>query len=118
MKDLSDNEKLLFQAEYAKSEKKPLTGQLFAFFLGGFGGHHFYMGNTGLGFVYILFSWTGLSALAALIEIFLMRGRCKEYNETVALEVSTKIKAMRSNQAPIKESVQESLPEETSKEVA
>ncbi len=41
---------------------------LFAFFLGGFGIHKFYLGKTGQGILYILFSWTGIPGIIAFIE--------------------------------------------------
>ena len=44
LKDLTDNEPLMFQSEFAGLRKNPTTGVLLAFFLGGFGAHRFYMG--------------------------------------------------------------------------
>ncbi len=54
--------------------KKNTTAILLALFTGFFGGHRFYLGQTGLGVLYLLFSWTfiplGLSILDALVFIF------------------------------------------------
>ncbi|MDA3971034.1 MAG: NINE protein [Desulfobulbaceae bacterium] len=41
---------------------------LLAFFLGGIGAHKFYTGKNWQGFFYILFCWTGIPSLIALIE--------------------------------------------------
>lgn len=41
---------------------------LFAFFLGGFGAHKFYVGKVMMGIIYLLFCWTGIPALVALVE--------------------------------------------------
>ena len=41
---------------------------LFALFLGGFGVHKFYAGKIGLGVVYLLFCWTFIPAIIALVE--------------------------------------------------
>lgn len=41
---------------------------LFAVLLGCIGVHRFYMGDVGLGFLYLLFSWTGIPLVIALIE--------------------------------------------------
>lgn len=41
---------------------------LLALLLGGFGIHHFYLGNTLLGVLYILFCWTLIPAFVAFIE--------------------------------------------------
>ncbi|RKO71209.1 TM2 domain-containing protein [Sphingobacterium puteale] len=38
--------------------KDKTTAALMAFFLGGFGAHRFYLGQIGLGFLYLLFCWT------------------------------------------------------------
>jgi TM2 domain-containing membrane protein YozV len=44
---------------------------LIAFFLGGVGGHKFYVGKYGQGVLYLLFCWTGIPALAAFIEFII-----------------------------------------------
>lgn len=44
---------------------------LITFFLGGIGGHKFYLRQTGLGFVYLLFFWTSIPGLIALIEFII-----------------------------------------------
>tara|TARA_X000001036_G_C19987485_1_gene524881 strand:+ start:149 stop:478 length:330 start_codon:yes stop_codon:yes gene_type:complete len=54
------------------SGKSKLAAVLFAFFLGGFGGHKFYLGQTGLGVLYLVFFWTFIPALIALIEMILL----------------------------------------------
>jgi TM2 domain-containing membrane protein YozV len=50
------------------SSKSRVTAAVLAILLGGLGVHKFYMGRAGLGCVYILFSWTFIPALIALIE--------------------------------------------------
>lgn len=44
---------------------------LIAFFLGGFGGHKFYVGKYGQGILYLLFCWTGIPGLVAFIEFII-----------------------------------------------
>jgi TM2 domain-containing membrane protein YozV len=41
---------------------------LFGIFLGGFGVHKFYLGQTGLGIVYLLLCWTFIPAIVGFIE--------------------------------------------------
>ena len=48
--------------------KNRITAALLAFFLGGFGIHHFYLGNTVRGIIYLIFCWTFIPALIAFIE--------------------------------------------------
>jgi len=99
MQGLTDQEKFLFITEFDKEKKSATTGQLMALLLGGIGGHHFYMGNTVMGIFYLIFCWTGLPAFAALIELFLMRGRVSKFNEEIATTIAIKLKAMRPNPA-------------------
>lgn len=50
-------------------EKKSKTvAAVLALLIGGFGIHHFYLGNAVLGIVYILFCWTLIPAIVACVE--------------------------------------------------
>lgn len=44
------------------------TAALLAFFLGGFGVHRFYLGRAGSGLLYLLFCWTFVPTVIALVE--------------------------------------------------
>jgi TM2 domain-containing membrane protein YozV len=48
--------------------KDRLVAALLALFLGGLGIHHFYLGNTLLGIIYLLFCWTLIPFLISFIE--------------------------------------------------
>ena len=52
----------------ARPSKDKLAAGLLAIFLGGFGVHHFYLGNVGLGLLYLLFFWTGIPLIVGIIE--------------------------------------------------
>lgn len=60
------------QAAPKRSTKSRGVAIALAFFLGGFGAHHFYLDRPGLGVLYALFFWTFIPAFAALIEVIIM----------------------------------------------
>ena len=45
-----------------------LAAALFAFFLGGFGVHRFYLGQIGWGIAYLLLCWTFIPIVASFVE--------------------------------------------------
>jgi TM2 domain-containing membrane protein YozV len=52
--------------------KSKTTAALLAFFLGGFGGHKFYLGKPVQGLLYLIFCWTFIPALIAFIEAIML----------------------------------------------
>jgi len=56
----------------APNGKSRINAALLALFLGGFGGHKFYLGQVGLGVVYLLFCWTFIPAIVAFIEFIIL----------------------------------------------
>jgi TM2 domain-containing membrane protein YozV len=56
----------------APNGKSRIAAALFAFFLGGLGGHKFYLGQIGMGILYLVFFWTFIPALVALIEAIML----------------------------------------------
>jgi len=51
--------------------KSKSTTVLLAFFLGGLGIHRFYLGQNGMGILYLIFCWTFIPALIALFDFFI-----------------------------------------------
>ncbi len=54
-----------------RGRKSRTTAILLALFLGGIGAHKFYLGRAGWGVVYLLFCWTFIPAVIALIELII-----------------------------------------------
>ena len=52
----------------AAGEKSRVIAIVLALLLGGFGFHKFYLGRIGWGILYIVFFWTLIPSIAALIE--------------------------------------------------
>ncbi len=55
-------------SQIAVSSKNKTTAGIFALVLGGLGIHRFYLGQPGVGLLYILFCWTLIPAVIALVE--------------------------------------------------
>ena len=60
------------QVNVLKIKKSKGVALLLCFFLGGFGIHQFYLGNTIQGVFYLLFSWTCIPAIISLIDFILL----------------------------------------------
>lgn len=52
--------------------KNRIAAALLAFFLGGIGVHKFYLGKVGWGFLYLVFCWTFIPAIAAFVEFIIL----------------------------------------------
>lgn len=52
--------------------KSKTTATVLCLFLGGFGIHRFYLGQTGLGLLYLIFFWTFIPAFIALIDFTML----------------------------------------------
>jgi len=89
---MTDQQRVAFQGEYFARRKDPAVGVLLAVFLGSFGAHRFYLGQNGIAIIYILFCWTLIPHLIALIEAFFMPGRVRRWNDQMAFEVANRVK--------------------------
>ena len=95
MKNMTNDEKIIFMSEFTGEKKDVAVGVLLALFLGGFGAHKFYLGQFVLGIVYILFCWTFIPTLISLFEALLMRGTIRQYNYLVARRAYENIRLRR-----------------------
>lgn len=55
-----------------RDRKSKSTAAVLAFFLGGFGAHKFYLRQTGLGVLYLIFFWTWIPSIIAFIEFIIL----------------------------------------------
>ena len=61
---------------------KKLAAGLLGILLGSLGAHKFYLGETGIGVLYLCFFWTGIPGIVGLIEgILYLVSSDKEYEE-------------------------------------
>lgn len=94
-KDFMPQEKMMFMNEYNSSKKSVTTGVLLALFLGGLGIHKFWIGSPGVGVLYLLFCWTFIPAIIAIIDACLMGNAVQKYNGRVANDAYQKVMMMR-----------------------
>ena len=91
--NMNDHQRAWFRAEYERARKDEVVGVLLALFLGCFGVHHFYLRRDMLGVLYLIFFWTGITAILGFIECFFMPGRVRYYNASQAMYISSQILA-------------------------
>lgn len=89
--NMDDQQHAWFYAEYEQARKEEVIGVLLALFLGGLGIHHFYLHRNGLGFLYLLLSWTGITTIIGFVECFFMPGRIRAYNAAQATMIAAQI---------------------------
>lgn len=82
------NPQAIFYQQYESVRRDEVVGILLALFLGTFGIHHFYLRRTGLGILYCIFCWTGITAFLGFIECFFMPGRVREFNAIQAAGIA------------------------------
>lgn len=86
--------------------KSKSTTVLLAFFLGGIGVHRFYLGQTGKGFVYLIFCWTLIPALIAFIDFIVFLSMSEftfnaKYNRTITVNVQNQQQIQPQNKPSI-----------------
>ena len=88
MQGVPADKQMLFVMQFNAAKKDPTAAVLLALFLGGLGIHKFYLGQTGLGVLYLIFCWTGIPSIIAFIEAFVIVGQVGRYNQQKAAEIA------------------------------
>ncbi|HEX2349746.1 MAG TPA: NINE protein [Ktedonobacterales bacterium] len=73
-----------FQAEYGRRRRSPAKALALCLTLGAFGAHEFYMGRLVSATLRLLFFWTLLPLLLALIDAMFLTRRVHAYNTRMA----------------------------------
>ena len=94
-KQLSENEQNTFNYKFERQKKTVSTGVLLALFVGSFGIHKFWLGEIVYGVLYLIFCWTLIPAIIALIECFFMNNRVNDYNYKLAQDIFKEIEILR-----------------------
>ena len=114
MKQLSAEEKLMFQSDYEDQKKSTVLAVVLALLLGGFGAHWFYLGRTGRALTYLLLNILGgvltvlligyvlLAAvwIACLIDAVSMGGTISAMNRRIGQRIFEAIVGLRGDQLP------------------
>jgi TM2 domain-containing membrane protein YozV len=90
--NMTDEQRAVFYAQMSAVQKDEVVGVLLALFLGAFGAHHFYLRRNGLGILYAVFCWTGITAIIGLIEAFFMPGRVRQFNAEQATALAANLR--------------------------
>ncbi len=64
------------------SDERKLVGGILAIVLGGLGIHKFYLGDTGMGILFLCFCWTGIPSIIGIVEgIIILTQTDEEFNQ-------------------------------------
>lgn len=90
---LPADQQALFWSQYNANKKDTTIGVLLAFFLGGFGVQEFYLGNLTGGVLAIVFFWTFVPAIIALVQCFTIGTRIDKLNDELAIKILSNLQA-------------------------
>jgi TM2 domain-containing membrane protein YozV len=88
---MTDQQKFLFQTQFAAVRKDRVMIFLVSFFLGALGIDRFLLGDIGLGLLKLLTA--GVLGIFWFIDLFLIMGRTDDYNRAKAYQIASYIRA-------------------------
>jgi len=83
--NMSQNDLMILRSEMDKKEKKTIAAWLLWFFLGGVGGHRYYLGD--IGYAICMTLTLGGLGFWALIDAFFINKRLREKNEEIERQI-------------------------------
>ncbi|MHA1521086.1 MAG: NINE protein [Promethearchaeota archaeon] len=74
-----------YSGSFSSAPKDRMIAGILALLLGGLGVHKFYLGNIGMGILYLIFAWTGIPEIVGFIEgiIYLTKSDEEFYRDHV-----------------------------------
>ena len=93
LQQLTASERIQFVFFYRQQQKKLVIYYLWLIFLGAFGMHKFYLNNRS-GWWYLLFCWTLIPSILALVDTFLAPFQLRKYNHNLSLTLFSLIKQL------------------------
>jgi len=90
-----------FMIEYNSRKKDSTTAVLLAIFLGAFGAHKFYLGDSAIGVLYLLFCWTYIPGILGIIDAFTISKKVELINAKAANEVATFLGAINEKEGKL-----------------
>jgi TM2 domain-containing membrane protein YozV len=87
----------MLDSEFSKQKKSVSATWLLWVFLGGIGGHRYYLGKIGSGILMTL--TVGLFGFWTLIDAFLITGMIRKENEKIEAEIIERIQTLRAARA-------------------
>ena len=94
-RQLPTSESSTFAYKFERRKKSVTIAFLLTFFLGGFGAHKFYFNEIGAGVGYLLFCWTFIPSIIALIELFFLSKKVDDFNYQIAQEILKELVVLR-----------------------
>ena len=88
---MTPDQKLQFHREMSDAWLDPKKASRFKWWLGGVGAHHFYLGDSGRGILYLLFFWTGIPVIMCVFEGDVKK-RTRRINSDSALRIAMRIR--------------------------
>jgi TM2 domain-containing membrane protein YozV len=91
--ELSSKQLVMVESELEAKKKNPVIAWLLWFFLGGIGGHRFYLGDTGRGVAMLFLNWCTFG-IWGLLDAFFINANLVKKNEAIELDIITRVKTL------------------------